>query len=302
MAQTPPEFITRLTDLSKYDGNQFGRLQLLYEEENKFHQTARTYGGYWALSDAFKCFFLETTELSNAHARPQVTAPLSEHYGLMVPRIVHAFRYICGAEHLAEYEYPLQALTVLRNIFDSLVLTSAALHKWTDFYSIEGVIPGEPFDPREALNLRRHTERAVRLRMTGADSGLSQTAQEDLLIVDRVYDHEVHGARLSLADATQYLRGQLGLSIVPKFEEKQMAAFFNRLSDIAWMLHRLLPLLQPPNIELPLPWAEKWRALDDSFRYFINELTAQLGKTVGASVVEFVEAKFPFNEHSTFPL
>jgi hypothetical protein len=302
MAQTPPEFIKRLTDISQYNGRQFGRLQLLYEEENKFHQTARTYQGYWALSDAFKCFFLETAEISNVHGRPQVTAPLSEHYGLMVPRIVHAFRYICGAEHLAEYGYPLQALTVLRNIFDSLVLTSAVLQKWTDFYSIEGVTPGKAFDERAALALRRRTEHAVRLKMTGSDSGLSQTAQEDLALVDKVYDHEVHGARLSLANATSYLRGQRGLSIVPQFEEKQMAAFFNRLSDTAWMLHRLLPLLQPPKIELPAPWAEKWRALDDSFRYLINELTVQLGKTIGASAVEFVEAKFPFNEHSTFPL
>src|ERR1017187_3877108 len=60
MALTPPEFIRRLTDLSQYSGQQFGRLQLLYVEENKYHQSARNYRGYWAFSDAFKCFFLET--------------------------------------------------------------------------------------------------------------------------------------------------------------------------------------------------------------------------------------------------
>jgi hypothetical protein len=138
--------------------------------------------------------------------------------------------------------------------------------------------------------------------MTGAKSGLSQRTQDDLKLVDSVYDYEVHGAGLSLAGAVSYLKGWEGLTIVPKFDERQLAAFLNRMSEVEWMLHRLLPLLQPPFARLPVTWADKWRLIDDSFKYLVNELTAQLGKTIGASVVEFVESKFPFNEGSAFSI
>jgi hypothetical protein len=302
MAQTPQEFIKRLSAISLHNGREFGRLQLLFGEESRYREIARNYRGYWSLSDAFKCFFLETAESINAQPRPPGTQALSEHYGLMVLRITNQFRYICGAEHLAEYGYPLPALTVVRNISDSLVLTSGALQGFTDFYSIEGVTPGQPSSSQAAKKLRKLVERSVTELMTGAKSGLSQRTQDDLKLVDSVYDYEVHGAGLSLAGAVSYLKGWEGLTIVPKFDERQLAAFLNRMSEVEWMLHRLLPLLQPPFARLPVTWADKWRLIDDSFKYLVNELTAQLGKTIGASVVEFVESKFPFNEGSAFSI
>lgn len=47
---------------------------------------------------------------------------------------------------------------------------------------------------------------------------------------------------------------------------------------------------------------EKWRVLDDSFEITVNSLTQQLGKKIGAAIVELVKTKFPFNEQSVFPL
>jgi hypothetical protein len=46
---------------------------------------------------------------------------------------------------------------------------------------------------------------------------------------------------------------------------------------------------------------EKWRILDDSFEITVNSLTEQLGKKIGAAMVELVKVKFPFNEKFTFP-
>jgi len=47
---------------------------------------------------------------------------------------------------------------------------------------------------------------------------------------------------------------------------------------------------------------EKWRVLDDSFELAVNSLTQQLGKKIGAAIVELVKAKFPFSEQFPFPL
>lgn len=141
MALSPEEFIKRLEAISESDGVPYGRAHLLLEEEQKHQQAILQYKGYLALSDAFKCFFLETVELINTVCRPKVTTPLSEFYGLFVPRLAHGFQSLCGAERVAICGYPYHAYTLLRNTFDSVALTSAALQKIADFYSIEGVTP-----------------------------------------------------------------------------------------------------------------------------------------------------------------
>lgn len=138
-----------------------------FDKEQEHQQAILQYKGYLSLSDAFKCFFLETVELINTVRRPKVTAPLSEFYGIFVPRLVHCFQSLCGAERVAICGYPYHAYTLLRNTFDNLVLTSAALQKVTDFYSIEGVTPGKSLDIAAVKRLRKNTEIEVRRRMTG---------------------------------------------------------------------------------------------------------------------------------------
>ena len=136
---SPEEFIRRLQDISISGGIPYGRTRLIAEEEQKYNSKVLQYKGHFALSNAFKCFFLETVELVNTHCRPQITAPVPGFYGLFVPRMANAFQSLCGAERIAILGYPLLAYTVLRNIFDNLILSSASLQKVTDFHSIEGV-------------------------------------------------------------------------------------------------------------------------------------------------------------------
>ncbi len=42
--------------------------------------------------------------------------------------------------------------------------------------------------------------------------------------------------------------------------------------------------------------------LDESFEITVHALTQQLGKKIGAAIIELVNAKFPFNEQSAFSL
>lgn len=301
MATSPEEFVKRLDAVSGRDGVPYGRTQLLLDEECKYGEQVLQYKGHLALSEAFECFFLETVELINSELRPKVKAPLSEFYALFVPRLALSFQSLHSAQIVAFRGYPYHGYTLLRNVFDNLVLTSAALQNFTDFYSIEGVDPAKPFDPGTVKSLRKSTERAVRRKMTGDQSGLSVQAVQDIAEWDAMFDFETHGARLSLTQAMGWMKGAAPLPIFPMFDESAIAMFMNRFNEVGWMTHRLIPLVQPPGVLLPDTWREKWRVIDESFEQAVESLTKQLGKTIGATIVEFVKTKFPFNEQSCFP-
>jgi len=217
-------------------------------------------------------------------------------------RLAQSFQSICGAERIALKGYPLHACTILRNTLDNIILTSAAVQKVTDFYSIEGVVPGVAPELNAIKKLRKKTEFDVREVMTGSKSGLTQATIGEIRKWDEVFDFEVHGARLSMAGNQDWLSGRGPLLVLPTFREQEMAMFMNRSSEMAWMIHRLLPLIQPDGAPLPAIWHDKWRVLDESFSLMVNSLTQEGGKAIGAAFVELINAKFRFNEKSAFPL
>jgi len=204
---SPEEFVKRLQKISESDGSPYGRLRLITEEEKKYNSSVLQYTGHFALSNAFKCFFLETVELIGAYCRPRVTAPVPEFYGLFVPRMVHAFHSLWGTERVAINGYPLLAYTVLRNVFDNLILASASLQKVADFYRVEGIERGKPLNIKSMKTLRKRTEHEVRLKMTGKLSELTQKTRDELEKWDMMFDWEVHGARFSLIRAQEWLKG-----------------------------------------------------------------------------------------------
>jgi hypothetical protein len=203
---------------------------------------------------------------------------------------------------MASRGYPLQAYTVLRNVFDLLLNVSAAVQGIADFYSLDGVVPGTPVVLRDARILRKKTERSVHQAMMGSASGLSEANREELTKWNDLFDYETHGGRLSLTQAVRWMRQEAPLPILPEFEQRSFAMFVNRYSEIAWMLHRLMPLLQPPEVLFTSDWLSKRNLLDDSFKIMVEALTVDLGKPIGAAIVELVSTKFPFNARSTFPL
>lgn len=296
------DFEARLFEISELDGVPYKRAYLIFDEEERHKQSALQFQGYLHLSDAFKCFFLETVELINTHARPKIKGNLSEFYGIFVPRLAFNFKSLCATERVSTHGYPLQGYSLLRNTFDDIVLTSACLQKITDFYSIEGLVPGSNFDITSVKKLRKKTEFDVRQIMTGNKSGLKQETLDELAHWDALFDMEVHGGRLSLATSMRWMRGDATLPVLPRFDEKEFALFMNRYCEICWMLHRLIPSLQPPNVPFPAEWEEKWVVIDESFELMVNSLTEQLGKKIGAAIVDFVKTKFPFNAKSSFEL
>jgi hypothetical protein len=280
----------------------YGRVNLLFDEEQNYANAVLKYKGYLVLSDAFKSFVFETVERLNSEIRPNISTPFSEYYPQFIPRITQSFRTICASERVSLNGYPYHGYTLLRNEFDSSVLTSAALQGITDFYEISGLDPSKPYDERSAKRLRKDTEFAVRKVMTGLKSGLSDRTIEELERLNALFDFETHGSHLSLTHAMDWMKGIGSLPLTPKFEERAFALFMNRFCEICWMFHRLLPMVQPSDPQFGKDWKEKWRIIDDSFKHIVSSLTVENRLPVGAAVVEFVESKFPFNEDSSFPV
>lgn len=84
--------------------------------------------------------------------------------------------------------------TVLRNVLDNLILASASLQKFADFYHVEGMERGKPLDIKSMKKLRKKTEYEVRLKVTGKLSELTQETRNELEKWDMMFDWEVHGA------------------------------------------------------------------------------------------------------------
>jgi hypothetical protein len=298
----PNEMQKRLEAISNDNGVPYGRVHELFAAEKAYGLKATKFQGYLSLSDAFKSFFLETAERFNSHIVPKVEAPLSEYHAMFFPRLYYAWQSLCGFERLALHGYPLQAYAGIRNIFDSLQSVSAALQGFVDFYAIEGIVPGQALDLAQMKKLRRKTEQEVSLLMSGSKSSLSQATIDELAVWDKLFNYEVHGGRLSLANAQGFMRGQERLPIFPQFRERDFAMFMNRYCEIAWMTHRLIPLVQPPAIPLDQQWKGKWHLIDESFGIVASSLTKENGKAIGAAIVEYVNTKYPFTADSVFPL
>ena len=69
--------------------------------------------------------------------------------------------------------------------------------------------------------------------MTGSKSGLDQATLDELAQWDALFDLEVHGSRLSIADTLSWMKGQSSLPVLPEFQERNFAMFMNRYCEIA---------------------------------------------------------------------
>jgi len=287
------------------DGVPFGGIQHYWNAEIVHKETVKANsGGMLFIVRVFQCFFLETVGYVNQFSMQGRTCPQLPFYKRnLVPKLVHVFQQICASDLLATHGYPLPAYAMLRNTFDELVLMSAAFQGMTDFIKLEGSIPGKTPLDKESKELRRKTERDVRQKMTGANSGMSASTIENLRLWDQMFDFEVHGARLSHGTAGGWIEGSDPvLPVIPQYRLDTVALYGNRVCEVAWMAHRLLPLFQHSAFTFPKEWAEKWCILDRRFKDQVQFYARQQKKAVGLAIIELVEKKFPFSEVSRYPL
>jgi len=291
-------FIARLEAITSV-----ANVNSITQAEQEFVAQAKKFRGLLTVSNAFRSFFIETVDLLNETWGPTIQAaqlPLEWHtlHTWLLPRLAYNFRWLCGAEQQAFAGYPYPAFAQVRNIFDSAVITSAVLQKVASFQDAEGLLPGVPVDPGAVRKKRVATERIIFDLMMGKGSGLSVLALRELAAVDRMFDWETHGQRLSGTESMGWLQRKEPLHFLPKYDDSSFAPFMNRYLETMWMVHRLLPFMRPPSSGLPSDWRDKWLVLDESLQTCAFSLTAQFGKPVGQAIVEFVKAKFPFDASS----
>jgi hypothetical protein len=300
---SPEELVKLLASISRGDAMEFERVRRLETHESKYIGDVRSLlRGHVALAAAANCFFLETMDLLNEARKAKPAAMHSINYSLFVARQVSAFQCLRASELTATSGYPFQAYTILRNTVDNAVLTTAVLQRRSTFAAIEGIVDKDLSDKQALLRRRKDTEFAIRKESIGSASGLSPSTIQWLGKWNAMFDYEVHGARLSMSQSLDWIRGEGSLLVSPVFNENSFSVFMNRHAEVAWMIHRMLPLLRTTHWKLSTLWAEKWRILDDAYRRTVEALTLELGKPIGMAVSEFIRAKFPFDENSFFAL
>jgi hypothetical protein len=225
---SPEDFVKRLESISAPLGTATPELRRLADAEQSCAAAIGEYKGYAALSNAFKSFIISTVPRFNLEIRPRVKEALPAQYGMLFEKLVQSFQSLRAAEIAAVKGYPRQSYTILRNVFDAAVLTSAALQGFTDFERLEGIRPGEVVDIQRAKRNRKSEEQAVRHRMDGQGAGLSAETVKLLKTLDDLYDAETHGARLSTAQSVGWLKGVEPLAVVPTFLEMKASLFINR--------------------------------------------------------------------------
>lgn len=273
-------------------------LATIRQAEDRFGEQALKMYGFVALSRAFQSFVVETILTGRGAVQ---AAPATHTFMWLAPRVNTCFQTICAAERSAMLGYPVPAFAQLRNVFDTAVINSAVAQGFVTCDQAEGIETGKPFDPVQARRARKRIEADVNARMYGERCGLSDRAREQLRKLNSLYDDETHGQRLSRTQASQWLAGQGPMFLLPNYDEMNYALFMNRFSEVSWMVHRLLPLLRIAGSEWPHRWQERWKTLDMCFCQTLASMTRQLKKPIGAAVVEFVAAKFPFDASSTLP-
>jgi hypothetical protein len=157
---------------------------------------------------------------------------------------------------------------------------------------------GKPFDPEKFSAIRKRAEFAIFAQMVGKGSGLSATTRDELDKLNKLYDWETHGQRMTATRTMDWMKGQAPLAFLPEYKEMDYALFVNRHAEVTWMLHRLVPLMLPQGVDSGKDWSMRWSTIDKCFHQTVEAMSIDLKKAVGDAVVEFVTAKFPFDADS----
>lgn len=134
-----------------------------------------------------------------------------------------------------------------------------------------------------------------RMLRKATDLGAHKTP---LLKWERLFNREVHGQQLSLAQfLTESQKNGTSIPIAPEYDENMIAAYVNRSVELGWMITRLIPLVQPKPNYFDKHWQKKWDILDDSYSVY-NDSHKGLGspgfKELAEAIEYFVNLRFKF--------
>ena len=278
------------------------------EEEHEAKVLGKLFG-YQAISNCFQGFAANTvsTVENQLLEHPRLSRP--SNYILLVLRMTACFRGFRAANNTFLRGYPLPGFALLRNVKDWVLMIAAIGNGLITLTTLTGL--EQPSDDAassppnmDIVRKRRMKEerRVLGMMLRTPASGLNISVRKELRTWEDLFNMEVHGSLGSLAlEGIPWMLGQPVSPLLHScFLEKPMLTFTNRACEVGWMILRLLPLLQVTPGQFGTDWAEKWKILNQSFRFFSLGLAAE-GKPVGAAIVELLDQKFNFSpEHACY--
>jgi hypothetical protein len=267
----------------------------------------RTYKGHSILSLSFQEFYTDTIEAALSVCNQEDGKPTPPRYLESVLWHLGNFRNIRAVDILFHNGYPMDGLARLRHLKESAIFLDAMLSGLTTYSRIKGwdgvVTPGKKLIAKDMELIRKNRmqeEKRILGLMLRKSSGLADTDIAKLEKWENYFHEEVHGAFLTqVLEHGPAIRGEDTISVAPKPHECSCFMFMNRFCEVAWMLHRTLPIMQLSTHRFGSEWADKWKLIDDNF-FVLEKSIAEMGKSIGDIFIRFMEMKFPFDSETCF--
>ncbi|HUT69758.1 MAG TPA: hypothetical protein VMW89_03700 [Desulfatiglandales bacterium] len=295
------EWQKRLEDNFTFNGVVGGNLFAIFDQERACGEYfANTFHGQCVLIDSFQGFYVETMR----NARDWISAngwpKECEYYPPILVHYVIAFRSFRACENLLLKGYPLDGYALLRDLKDRCISLAGIAQNKTTFPALfghKGIKCPTVEDWPQIKKQRKNEEHRVLNLMIRKNSGLPDDIIVELGSWEQLFHVEVHGSTFSFTkELLDWVQGKAALSLGPTPKKDSMAMYMNRACEVAWLLVRLLPYLEPEKSAFGGKWLDKQHILDESFRYMQQSLSKS-GKKIGDAFIRFVEEKFSFGDH-----
>lgn len=292
------EWQKRLEDRFTVNGVVGENLLPIFEQERVCGEYFATkFHGQCVLIDSFQSFFIETINKSLDWVKANGWPKDCDYYPPLLIYFITTFRSFRACENLLIKGYPLDGYALLRDLKDRCILLAGIAHNLTTFPAIFGIqnIENQTVEQwRKIKNSRKKEEKRVFNLMIRRNCGLPDNIVKELEIWEQLFHEEVHGSKFSFfSEMRNWIVKKEPLSVGPLPKEDSMAMYMNRSCEIGWLLVRLMPYIQPDENVFGDIWIDKYRTLDDSFRYMQQGLE-KLGKKIGEAFIKFVDDKFKF--------
>jgi hypothetical protein len=216
--------------------------------------------------------------------------------------LFHTFR---AAEILVLNGHAFDGYAILRNAKEQALCLGAVangLSSIPNWFGHKGLPEAEWTREQyeQTLKSREVEERRIRQGMIGKQSGLGAEQIAELQKWDRMFNLQVHGARLTQYKAADALRDKSKpFVLAPQPHVDEDAVYMNRFSEVAWMSNRCLLFLQLKELPFADDWLRRWQIMDESIRYMVLGLDS-LGKKIAKAFESMIDTKFPFNRETVY--
>ncbi len=299
------EWQKRLENTFSFNDVVGGQLQGIFQCEREYGEyVAKTFYGQSALIHSLQGFLIESinesTDFVNKYGRPKNC----DYYSSTIIYFITMFRRIRACEILLLNGYPLDGYALLRDLKDRVIFLAAIAHNLTTWNALLGYGQDVPA-PTSYENKLTKAEQQLMIKNAKKEerrlldliirnkSGLDQQTRKELGIWEKMFNYEIHGAKLSFfTELGDWAIKGNSLSIGPTPKIGPLCMYMNRICEVGWLVTRLLPYLQPVANAFGKGWQKRWEILDDSFLY----MQQGLGRTkkIGDAFITFVNHKFRF--------